>query len=610
MSNKNNNDGLIGSILALLDLPKGSLLNFNGVSLILKRDDFIGFHSIPSWVNVNTSNGDVCLPEDVHNDDRDDGVRTTPAFHFITVRAGAAVNSSIATAAASAATTVGFVLFNSEIASHSKTDVNWNWTFLRKYDPRTEEMSSQPPIDEERIYTQLCQEIHSSLATNMHSPTATMTQRVVPYPPWINQHQQQHRDSMKCWYRLTNFIASTHILRRRGILSGDKLIPGSYQSGEDDNGEAHPPAQTVVEDATGTTPTSVAEDDGKSATYPAIPVIHSHSRPIASSTNNKSTYASSLSPYNPPTPPHHTKHVGTRLFLKDKSPQERTAYFTTAHPPTSILNYLIEMEYDNSSELLLADLQLSYIFFLNLHCFLSWTHWRDLVSMLSLVDVQGMVTQHIKLYSPLFLILLAQIGTMEDDFFSDMEYSDDENALVPSWLQLIATASAAVLQIKRRLESSCSEMHIELEGNLALFIKGLCDKFPSHFTHENLFSENVDALMVRKINSDTTNIDEVDMEDDLSEEGPTIVSMDEVNASLHRSILQTRYKSHRQVDDANSQVNVEMKERFPLLVAAMDPYGTEDLVMVCARVVDQAVDVSLVREAAAYLEQVEATKQA
>ena len=43
---------------------------------------------------------------------------------------------------------------------------------------------------------------------------------------------------------------------------------------------------------------------------------------------------------------------------------------------------------------------------------------------------------------------------------------------------------------------------------------------------------------------------------------------------------------------------------YPLLFAAMSPQ--EDVVMCAARVLDEQRDVSLVREAAAYLEEVEA----
>ena len=51
---------------------------------------------------------------------------------------------------------------------------------------------------------------------------------------------------------------------------------------------------------------------------------------------------------------------------------------------------------------------------------------------------------------------------------------------------------------------------------------------------------------------------------------------------------------------------LDHRTRYPLLFAAMQPH--EDILMVCARALDTQTDVSLVREAAKYLEEVEARK--
>lgn len=84
-----------------------------------------------------------------------------------------------------------------------------------------------------------------------------------------------------------------------------------------------------------------------------------------------------------------------------------------------------------------------------------------------------------------------------------------------------------------------------------------------------------------------------DMDDD---EGPVIVSEEDVAASLARS-------SHIEGISASSQ---EIRKTYPLLVAAMQPH--EDILMTCARALSDATDVSLVREAASYLENVEQRK--
>jgi len=46
---------------------------------------------------------------------------------------------------------------------------------------------------------------------------------------------------------------------------------------------------------------------------------------------------------------------------------------------------------------------------------------------------------------------------------------------------------------------------------------------------------------------------------------------------------------------------------YPFLFAAIS--GDEDIVMTCARILDEQTDVTLVRQAAAYLEEVEANKR-
>lgn len=85
-----------------------------------------------------------------------------------------------------------------------------------------------------------------------------------------------------------------------------------------------------------------------------------------------------------------------------------------------------------------------------------------------------------------------------------------------------------------------------------------------------------------------------DDDDDDDSDGPVIVDMTEVEASLARRM---EYDSSRPV------LPQEVLTSYPLLVAAILPH--EDIVMTCARILDQKVDVSLVREAAAYLEDVE-----
>ena len=85
-----------------------------------------------------------------------------------------------------------------------------------------------------------------------------------------------------------------------------------------------------------------------------------------------------------------------------------------------------------------------------------------------------------------------------------------------------------------------------------------------------------------------------EIDDDDDDDGPVIISSDEVEASLARSSVYTTSKP-----DCPQQ----HQQTYPLLFASVMP--NEDILMACARILDDARDVSLVREAAAYLEQVE-----
>merc|ERR1711862_67240 len=84
--------------------------------------------------------------------------------------------------------------------------------------------------------------------------------------------------------------------------------------------------------------------------------------------------------------------------------------------------------------------------------------------------------------------------------------------------------------------------------------------------------------------------------DDNEEDGqPVVIASHEVEASIARSSIAA--KKHSQ----------EYQHEFPLLYAAMT--SGEDEVMARARILDEKNDVSLVREAASYLQNVEARRE-
>lgn len=88
------------------------------------------------------------------------------------------------------------------------------------------------------------------------------------------------------------------------------------------------------------------------------------------------------------------------------------------------------------------------------------------------------------------------------------------------------------------------------------------------------------------------------MEDSDDDDAPVVVAAEEVQASLDRSSVVGK--------DARTDIPIRIQNTYPLLVAAIMPH--EDILMTCARALDEQKDVSLVRQAASYLEQVEQNK--
>jgi A1 cistron-splicing factor AAR2 len=124
------------------------------------------------------------------------------------------------------------------------------------------------------------------------------------------------------------------------------------------------------------------------------------------------------------------------------------------------------------------------------------------------------------------------------------------------------------------------------------FQKLLANKFPASFQEE----ETMDITAIDDDDDDDDDDDEMEDGDDEDEDAPVVVAAEEVHASLARS--STAVSKRKRLD-----VPIEIQKVYPLLVAAIMPH--EDILMTCARALDEQRDVSLVRQAAAYLEEVE-----
>lgn len=232
----------------------------------------------------------------------------------------------------------------------------------------------------------------------------------------------------------------------------------------------------------------------------------------------------------------------------------------------------------------MGDVQLSFLMFVGIQCLSSLQHWRDLVAMLSIVPTES-VALHADLYAALLATLTLELARMEEDFFEDVEYSQD-NFLVPAIQRLCRTCSSV-------------SQHEGLQRNLSTLVRLLQSRFPAILESSVNENETTSASNVQQQQPQhQAYMQQDDSDDDEDEEPPVMVASEEIEASLARSSLSQNPRRPISDDPTNND--------YPLLCASVLPH--EDVLMACARILDEAVDVSLVREAAAYLNQVEAKR--
>lgn len=526
--------------LAILDLPIGSVINIDGTPIVLQRDDFVGIHSIP-----------VKTAPISYNHHANKTTVNDSMFHFVSISGGNVKANIGSGTSATTNTTVGFVL----LVTHDKDDP----IVARRYDPTTEEVSSSP-IDNMTI-SNLIEKVRSNQIDQ---------RRIICYRDIISQANEE------VWYDLTNFIAV--VAKFRKLQNGDKVVPGAYELDDDNN-----------DIGTRQKSTENCSVDGTSIIYPPIPVF---ARDIY--TTHFPSHVEAASTF---------RHVGTRRFLQLLNPSLRTSFCLEVNGVNSAnkaLNFIIDTTYERKWEHLLGDIQLSFILFLHLHCYTSYTFWRDAIAMISVVDATAM-KQHMTMYDALFHTLSVQIQSMDNDegLFSDIDMSDDDFFLLPSLEQLLSTASnvgftTSLQTLQAAVKVKFSSRIVETDKNNS----ANSDLVPMDGDHDDICG-SVDI-----------NDDNDDDDDDL----PVIVSSEEIELSLLRSQehvneLKRYYHSPQSTATMEHHDRERLRQHYPLLLAAMDSSsGKEDILMTCARVLYDAVDVSVVREAAAYLEDIERKK--
>ena len=561
-----------GGTVALLDLPPGSSLSVDGSTQIIRREDFVGIHGVPpsgfhlvvvsSAGGPATNNTGACA-------DNDDAVH------------GSQTNIS----KPSALHTTGFVLMrnssdgdNDGVSNHDE-----GWIVARRYDPQTEEICSTSPDGV------TCSNLQRSIQDGSIGP-----QRVVPYHRFIENQTNPH-----AWKVITSFISSS-LLQMRGIASGEKIVPGAYEEDFDDEKR-----NVTSDDGEGSEKYSKAKDpaestprDGISICYPPMPCIEgSHMA--------------------------RTGHAGTKRYLSHLSPSDRTALFLDTEPGTKALDTVLRTYYDGSREELIGDVQLSFLMFLQLGCLSSFEHWRDTVSMLSLVG-SGAVLRHAKLYCNLFSTISCHLSSIERDFFEEMEYSGG-NFFLPALNRFVKLCcecggdNEALLDSVREIRQI---VHSRFGIELVSISRGADTRSDDDDDEEEDVMEvdlaNGSAIDISTILTKTDQ-DEADVkmqcldtssddDDDEDDDGPVVVAEADVEASLERSaVLATAQASSPPATHiASIEEDRINRGKFPLIFAAIS--SQEDILMCCARVLDEKNDVSLVREAAAYLEAVESKR--
>lgn len=612
-------------MIAILDLPPGSSLSLDGCApRVVRRDDFVGVSGVLSsggakerseaaaFVHLVVVRGAQAssAPTTVRHDDGESSGDTGCVEGCRRDREKGAPTPA-----------VGFLLCDDEDASYTVHGGEGGWIFARRYDPRTEEPSSAP------VDSITASNLLRSIGEGSVGP-----QRVVPYERFVGD------GDLERWACGTGWISS-ELLRRRRLRGGDKVVPGSYE--EKDDGD-----EKKKEDG------RLDESDGRTPSYPHVPCID----PESSS---------------PGHPAKRGVHAGTRRYLSTLSPLERTALFLDPEPGSKALRDVLGRDYGGVWGDVLGDVQLSFLLFLHLGCLASFEHWRDLICMLSFAGSDS-AASFSGWYGHLNFILTDQLSSVESDFFDEVEYSGD-NFLLPALERLYtlcsASADSSVAGSVDALANSVSNRF-----NIRLSYSGLAMSSESRrilrrpdsagawtslddddvrgSNSDNDEEEDVMEIDMRDgseidltstndalrgsggggsgrqsnpVRGSTISAAEMDMDyDEDDEDGPTVVSAEEVEASLARSAAEdARLASSRALAglpavsgevvgrrcDSNSIGDggeKEHRQRFPLLFASI--IAGEDVLMACARILDEKTDVSLVREAAAYLEEVEAKR--
>jgi len=581
-----------GGCIILLDVPPSSTITLDGVTRVTPSLSASATAAVSTQQQSSPFHRGLWIINNISSDND---------FHLLVVRSGNRKEDTANSTNSGDCRTlpVGFVISNDNTQTQPTTttianELGYQWILARKYDSYTEEISNTA-LDEITLRN----------ITLAMEEGKELHQFVISYDQFMAAPSNSNNNSISgtnsnlpSWDKRTSMINSTFLQQYHQLSTGDKIVPSS--EGQDN--------------ITTTIKNEDEMEDGKSISYPSIPCIDTtiNARQLA-------------------------QHSGTRFYLSKLSPHERTWLLFGANnndtnsnkksPGEFILNDVLCRYYgrdkdgDNnrnakkSEHNFLADFELSFIIFLFLECQASLEHWRDAVSMCSLLTISPtsdkaaaassniMIIQHPHFFQKLLSILYNQLSCIETEFFQDVEYSSGEDNFMIGALRRLCKACEFDMGKRKRDGDAGIESLKSTSQKLRLMVR-------ERFGLDLLLSENdnndddemeTDALWsaTGEDYEDENNLERTSDQHEMDEEeedddGPVIVDYQQIEASWART---TQTPKRQAVDQMHCK-------EYPLLYAAMSPQ--EDEVMACARILDEAKDVSLVREAAAYLEEVEA----
>ena len=456
------------------------------------------------------------------------------------------------------APTIGFLLLK-----HNDDEQDW---MARKYNPQTEELDAQP-LDSASLYN-LQQQVEPLLFRTSHriSVSAHANIKIIPQGHWGTE------EANHIWQTyLTHFISLPVLQRHQLSGNGDKIVPGTYAD------------EDVAADTRDTS-------DGTSIIYPPIPCLEPHSRTLTSK----------------------RCHLGTQRFMTLLSPEERTSLHCSSENRSiadAALESALRRHYDNDWSILVGEWQLSFVIFMGCSCWSSLEHWRDIIGMLTLVSRHS-VQSYPQLYHEFLQTLLYQLKRVSLDVLEDADYSQG-HFLLPAIQRFDALIKQNEVNLDPKLAKNARELLVLISGSSVMGpmnvnftndeefqTEGEVLKVPEDGTGVDVSWDSIPPLQQFDQNQASSHVKSDSEEED--DDGPTIVAWEDVQASIERS---------RVADDVPNRNHDERKrygETYPLLFAAMTE--KEDVVMACARILGESSDVSLVREAADYLEQVESKR--